>query len=109
MNCLVYKGKKKIAEVKCCRSLGEKMRGLMFDLKSSGAFLPDVNSIHMFFVFRPLRIVWLDENMKALDIIIAKPWRIYSNPYAKHTLELSVSLGKEIKRGDKLILEGFSS
>ena len=48
-------------------------------------------SLHMFFVFYPIEIYYLDENKKILDKITAKPFGIYKTKYpSKYILEMPI-------------------
>jgi len=54
-------------------------------------------SIHMFFVFQKLKVIWLDANKKEIYSVIAKPFGIYAPKgenanKAKYILE--IPLGK---------------
>ncbi|MCW1311644.1 MAG: DUF192 domain-containing protein [Candidatus Rehaiarchaeum fermentans] len=95
--------KKEIGKVIYCDNIWLKLKGLMFTKDPEyGAILFNVNSIHMFFVFSPLRIFWLDKDLRVLKKEIALPWRLYSYEEAVHVLELPISKGREIKEGDKI-------
>jgi len=47
-------------------------------------------SIHMFFVYTPLAVFWLDENFCVVHKVVAKPWDMahISPRSAKYVLEL---------------------
>lgn len=99
----VYIRGKKVGKIIYANTLFLKLKGLMFTKNPNyGALLLGVNSIHMFFVFSPLRIFWLSDDMKVIKKEIAYPWRMYSCPSASHVLELPMNMGKEIKEGDKI-------
>ncbi len=54
-----------------CRSITEKARGLMFSPKKSLIFIFDSErriSLHMFFVFFPIDVVFLDRKRKIVDL-----------------------------------------
>ena len=97
--------------VKYCDSLFSRMKGLMFTrtakdgiiLVSSKEGILE-SSIHMFFVFYPIDVVWLDEKYKVVDKRKkVKPFSFHVKPKmpAKYVLELPVS-NTSIKIGDKL-------
>ncbi|MEM0187346.1 MAG: hypothetical protein QXP98_04650 [Thermoproteus sp.] len=50
--------------------------------------LVGVNSIHTFFMRSPIWAVFLDENMRALSVVLMRPWRIHREPRAKNVLEI---------------------
>lgn len=64
-------------------------------------------SIHMLFMFIPLTVVWLDENLIVVDKIVAKPWRLAYVPKqaAKFTLETSTDYYDSFNLGDALVFE----
>jgi uncharacterized protein len=60
-------------KVDYCKSITSKARGLMFTRKKNRAlvFLFDKEqkiSIHMFFVFYPIDVLWLDKNKKVVQL-----------------------------------------
>ncbi len=84
---------------KICNNFWSSALGLMFAKKPAPALLvskkENISGIHMFFVFFPLDIIWLDSEYKIVDIKRhAKP---FTGPYypkkpAKYVLELPVYL-----------------
>jgi uncharacterized membrane protein (UPF0127 family) len=104
--CDFYLGKKPVArKIKYCGTFGSKLLGLMFiSSPGHGAFLPDVNEIHMAFVRFKLRIIWLDKNFKVIKQVIAVPWGPYYGEThdSKHVLELPIDNKVKIKIGDNL-------
>jgi len=91
-----------------------KAKGLMFSkpLKKGHALIMESlvesivgNAIHMFFVFFPIDVVWLDANRNVVDkVFMVKPFTCYLKPKkpAKYTIELPVGVSKKVKIGDKL-------
>ena len=75
-----------------CKSFFSKFRGLMFSPKKNLLFEfnnPNKPIIHMFFVFYPIKIYYLDENKNILDNITAYPFHIYKTKHpSKYILEL---------------------
>ncbi len=71
-----------------------KRRNLLFDLKKEtrlGA------SVHMFFVFYPIDIYWLDKNKKLVDQRRLKPFRIATpKEKAQYIVEIAIIEEKEI-------------
>jgi uncharacterized membrane protein (UPF0127 family) len=111
---VVNKTKKtRVAEkYRLCRSIASKAKGLMFTTESTvieKALIfefntPSSQSIHMFFVFYPIDIVFLDENKKVVDMVEGlKPFLIYnSRRPSKYVVELPRSAIRKSKtsRGD---------
>jgi len=94
-----------------CRTKGLMFRsrldedaGLLFVLGRSSV----VNaSIHMFFVFMPLAVVWIDADLRVVDAKLAKPWRPAYKPAkaAKYFIEANPSLLERVAVGDVLSFE----
>ena len=84
---------KEINAIKCS-SFFSKFFGLMFSPKKNLLFefnKPNKPIIHMFFVFYPIKIYYLDENKKILDKIVAYPFHIYKTKYpSKYILEIPI-------------------
>jgi uncharacterized membrane protein (UPF0127 family) len=61
-------------------------------------------SIHMFFVFFSIAVVWINSAGKITHKQLAKPWRpYYASPEpAKYVLEISPTFLEQIKVGDKV-------
>jgi uncharacterized membrane protein (UPF0127 family) len=95
---------------KICKTFLSKLTGLMFrKLKDDEALLFEFKkekklSIHMLFVFYSIKAIWIDENLKIVDIKKAIPFNPYisSNKKAKYLLETKDS--KNIKIEDKITL-----
>ncbi len=95
-----YKGKKIYIEVEECRSVFEKMRGLMFRKKSKPLLFifkkPVRNSIHSFFCL-PFVAIWFN-NGKIIKKKYVKPWKIFVSPEEKFDRLLEIPIGnKEFK------------
>ena len=67
--------KKNKYELLVCDTKVKSIRGLMFRPKKYKAILPAV-PIHMWFVFYPLELRWLDEKRKIIKKEIAKPFAL---------------------------------
>lgn len=65
-------------------------------------------SIHMFFCFFPIAVIWLDNEFKVVDAKIAKPWRPYYAPQgpAQYFIEANVDLLERVSVGDQLMFKG---
>jgi uncharacterized protein len=62
------------------------------------------SSIHMFFVFYSIAVVWLDSSGKVVDKKLAKPWRPFYTPAkaAQYFIEANPSLLERVAIGDIL-------
>jgi uncharacterized protein len=118
------RGKLKIAnsgavlleQVNWCESFGGKLLGLMFRKslgKTEGLLMVEpraskVNtSIHMLFMNFAIATVWLDNDFRVVDKVLAKPWRLAYVPAkpAKYTLEARPEILDKIEIGDQLAFE----
>lgn len=106
-------GKQLASRVVLCNTFWRKFKGLMFrrslDPDTVYAFVYDKESIvetsiHMFFVFFPIAVLWLDANRCIVDIVLAKPFRPYyaSRQAARYFIEGAPSLLNQVSLGDKL-------
>ena len=66
-------------------------------------------TIHMFFVFFPIAVIWLREDGTVVDTVLARPFRPYYAPTApaKFFLEGPLFLLDSIKAGERLIFTPF--
>lgn len=112
MYCKVLVNKKIISEkCKICKTFFSKLRGLMFrGLKDNESLLFEFKkarkrSIHMFFVFYTIKVIWISQDMEVVDIKTAKPFIPYlsSKKPAKYLLEIKNS--KNIKINNKISLK----
>lgn len=93
-------------EFKECKSIISKAKGLMFSRKKSLVFVFDKETkvtLHMFFVFFPIDILFLDKNKKIVDLFEnAKPFRsiIASKKPAKYIIELPAIKNSNTELGD---------
>jgi uncharacterized membrane protein (UPF0127 family) len=81
---------------KVCKSFLSKIMGFMlcFSRKNARLFMFDMEKhvdIHMFFVFFPLIVVWLDKKMEIIKIKKMIPFISYSRAKAKYVLEIPYS------------------
>ncbi len=91
------------------QSAWKKGLGLMFrrTAPSFGVLFPFEKeqkvSIHMFFVFFPLDILWIDKNKLLVESKTLKPFQLYSQR-AKYVLEMPAgwTQKKKIQKGDSL-------
>jgi len=90
-----------------CRSVPEKARGLMFSPKKSLLFIFEKErriSLHMFFVFFPIDVIFLDRDKKIVDLKENfLPFTFYtSKNKAKYVIEArkGVISGSKSKTGD---------
>ncbi|MBN1544257.1 DUF192 domain-containing protein [Candidatus Woesearchaeota archaeon] len=97
-----------------CRSTASKAKGLMFTNEAEvrkNALLfefssPRVQSLHMFFVFYPIDVLFLDEKKQVVDIKEGfRPFSVYnSSKRSKYVIELPNSAIRKsrTKQGDAL-------
>ena len=101
-----------------CDTFLKRGRGLMFRGKSAVAgdqvylFVERRASIaqtaiHMFFVFFPIAVLWLDADKRVVDKAFARPFRPYYAPRsaAKYFVEGNPSLLDRVSVGDQLEFE----
>jgi uncharacterized membrane protein (UPF0127 family) len=108
----ILKIKNKKIKIKMCESLFSKMLGLMFTapiIKDNAllfCFKSESRigrSIHMFFVFYPIKVFWLDKNYIVVDSALAKPFRPYytckkpSKYILETNKEINIKTGKKLK------------
>ncbi len=103
-----------ICTLEYCDTFWSKLRGLMFRkrlqedrgiiLVQSGEGIID-SSIHMFFVFMNLAVIWLDNNKIVVDKKLAKRWRPLYFPAkpARFIIELNEIQYKKIDIGDEIV------
>lgn len=113
----VYKGNKFIAKTKRLTNFLSKLRGLMFHRnleKETGIILVANNegifdtTIHMFFVFFPIDVIWLNKNLEVVDYKKdIKPFMLFVKPKksAKYVIELPTNSIHDIKLGNKIRFE----
>lgn len=96
-----------LKKIRVFRGLWEQTKGLIGESEpseiGSGIALPNVNSIHTFFVRFPIDVIFLDNEGRVLKLAKIKPFSISPIVFgAKTTLELkSGSIEKfKIKEGD---------
>lgn len=98
---------------KWCASYWCHFKGLMFRLKlptEEGLIfvhkkMSVVNTtIHMFFCFFPIGVVWLDNDLKVVDAKLARPWRPAYAPRsaAQYYIEALPAILEQVQIGDQL-------
>lgn len=109
-----------LGRAKWCASYWCKLRGLQFVrsladdeglLFVNGGESIVNSSIHMFFMFMEIAVVWLDANGKVVDKKLAKPWRPAYAPQsaAKYYIEAPTSLLDRVSVGDVLSFDEESA
>ncbi|MAG78575.1 hypothetical protein CL616_04390, partial [archaeon] len=106
----IYKNDQLIAkEVKICKSILSRMKGLMFKTKITPILLQQVResviAIHMFFVFRRIDAIWLNKNKEIVEIkrsLLPFSPLALSTTHAKYVLELPRYGAKLLQIGDRL-------
>ena len=111
-------GKAIATEVICCDTFWKRARGLMFRgqqaIKDGRAFLfvqsrdsVPGTAIHMFFVFFPIAVIWLDGEGRVVDKKLARPFRPHyapANP-ARYFIEAHPSMLEQVSLRDQLEFE----
>jgi uncharacterized membrane protein (UPF0127 family) len=96
-----------------CDSFLCRLRGLMFRSKltrEEGLLLVEARdsrldtSIHMFFVFMNLAVIWINSEGKVVDKVLARAWRPFYAPRqpAKFILEIHPDRLSEFTIGDQV-------
>jgi uncharacterized protein len=96
-----------------CDTFWRRGRGLMFrgSLAEDEAYLfverresVAQAAIHMFFVFFPIAVVWLDRERRVVDTALARPFRPYYAPQhpAQYYVEGHPSFLERVSPGDEL-------
>lgn len=99
-----------------CASFFCRLRGLMFRktiLPHGGLVMEQVTedrinaAIHMFFMNFDLTVVWLDSNLRVVDVQYARRWRPAYTPAkpARYVIELHSDRLKDFQAGDQLVFE----
>jgi uncharacterized membrane protein (UPF0127 family) len=85
------------------RALGEE-EGLLF-VEPIASRLG--TTIHMFFVFFDIGVIWLDHAGVVVDTAVARPFRPYYAPRAaaRYYLEAAPSLVDQVRVGERLLME----
>ena len=96
-----------------CDTFWTRARGLMFRsaLGTDEAYLfvegresVAQTTIHMFFVFFPVAVIWLDEDKRVVDKALARPFRPFYAPGspAQYFVEGHPSVLDRVSAGDRL-------
>jgi uncharacterized membrane protein (UPF0127 family) len=102
-----------LERVKLCDNFWTRFRGLQFVtnlpvneglLFVTGSESRTNTSIHMFFMFFSIAVVWLDKNGQVVDKCFAKPWRpaYASRVAAQYFIEAHPDLLERVEIGDVL-------
>lgn len=102
-----------LARAKWCTSFFCHLRGLQFVRKlpeNQGVLFVTQSesrtntSIHMFFMFISIGVLWLDKDGRVVDKTLAKPWRPFyaSSAPAQYFIEANPSILKKVEIGDVL-------
>jgi uncharacterized membrane protein (UPF0127 family) len=98
-------------KVRFCKTSFSKFKGLMFSKKLFDEGLvfifdkPKKISLHMFFVFFPIDVLWLDEHKHVIELKENfKPFTIHNGVESKYVIELpeGVIARGNIKKGDRI-------
>ena len=89
-----------------------RFRGLMFrrqPLENEGIWIIPCNSIHMFFMFISIDVVFIDKNLKVVKVFPkVNPWKVIPPVKGAHSvLELPVGTIEQLqlKSGDNIVLK----
>ncbi len=96
-----------------CVSFFSRLRGFMFRKElahDEGLVLVEKResrmdtSIHMFFVWTDLAVIWLNAQNEVVDTVLARAWRPFYAPAkpAQYTIEIHPSRIGEFRVGDKV-------
>ena len=99
-----------------CDTFSRRARGLMFrstlDTDEVYLFIEGRESvaqttIHMFFVFFPIAVIWLDRDKRVVDKALARPFRPFYAPSgpAQYFVEGHPSILDGVSAGDQLDFE----
>ena len=101
-----------LVKARWCDSYLCRMLGLMFRSRleeGTGLLIVEPRTgigqttIHMWFVFFSLGVIWLDEALTVVDKKLAKPWRIYApKAPARYMLEVRPEILDKVTIGDVL-------
>lgn len=84
-----------------CSSLFSIFKGFMFSRRKNAKAKLFIFSrelpadIHMFFVFFPIVVIWIDKNKKVAECSLAKPFSFYKAHKAKYVLEIPYTRRRE--------------
>lgn len=112
----VPSGQVLIPHAKWCDTFGRKLRGFTFRRQinqTDGLVLVEkadgkVNtSIHMFFVFFDLGVIWVNDAGVVVGTVLAKPWRpSYVPPApARYVIEGHPAILETVKIGDQIAFQ----
>ena len=99
-----------LRDVKICDTFWKRFRGLMFSHRRTVLLVFDRagrHAIHMFFVFFPITVVWLDAGGRVVEAHKASPFSPLHRPRekAERILEIPAHGGLGIEVGDRIIIE----
>jgi len=94
-------------DVKLCNTFTSKLIGLMFSKRKNLLFEfnnEGYHAIHMFFVFYPVRIAWINKNKKVVDVKLAYPFQPLLAPKEKAMYVLEAHPNFDIRLNDEIVL-----
>ncbi len=109
----VESGETLIPQARWCDGFGSKLRGFTFRRQlgpDDGLVLVEKSdskmstSIHMFFVFFDLGVIWVNDAGEVVGTVLAKPWRpSYVPPQpARYVIEGHPAVLEKVKAGDHI-------
>lgn len=92
-------------EIKYCTNFIDRFKGLMFKKEITPLCFPRCNSIHTFFMLKPIDVIMTDKNKKILYIYKnLKPWKvILPKKNAYYTYEFPVNYIKKAHINDQFM------
>ncbi|MFW5991103.1 MAG: DUF192 domain-containing protein [Candidatus Nanoarchaeia archaeon] len=95
-----------------CKSIFSKALGLMFSRPKTLVFRfsqEKIIPLHMFFVFFPIDVIYLDKNMKVVEVVENfKPFSYYRpKKPAQYVVEIPAGSANGTRAGDKLSLPKY--
>ena len=70
-----------------------------------GLLIRPTNSIHMMFMRFPIDAVFVDRELRVLDVRTVAPWRFAAKRGSKAVLELAAGAGAGLRVGEQLALD----
>jgi len=92
-------------DVKICSTFASKFTGLMFSRRKNLLFKfnkEKYHPIHMMFVFYPIKVAWINKNLKVVDVKLAYPFTPLIIPKEKAMYFLETNPNLDIKINDKI-------
>jgi len=95
-------------KIKICKTVLSQTMGLMFSRRKNLLFIleePMYMDLHMLFVFFPVDALYLDKNMKIMEIKHMKPFRLLYKAKTKASYVLELAELHKFRIGDKVVIK----